>query len=120
MEHKIGETAYKLSFGFGNIMEVQRLMSEAFVGQDMSSLQGLSQEEIDNLTMDDLGADSDAVLRSMELMPKVLTQCLRGVNGESIDDPATYVRDDLEIEHGVELFNLVAEQVKRLTPKKVN
>tara|TARA_R100001230_G_C5673627_1_gene178888 strand:- start:794 stop:1156 length:363 start_codon:yes stop_codon:yes gene_type:complete len=120
VEHKIGETTYKLSFGFGNIMEIQRLMSEAFMDSDMSALEGLSPEEVENLTIADLGTDSAAVAKSMELMPKALTQCLRGVNGTPLDDPATYVRDDLEVEHGVELFNLIAEQVKRLTPKKVN
>ena len=100
-------------------MEIQRLMSEAFGGADISALQGLTEEEIENLTVADLGTDNDAISKSMDMMPKALTQCLRGVNGTSLDDPATYVRDELEVEHGVELFNLVAEQVKRLTPKKV-
>ncbi len=99
-------------------MEIQRLMSEAFQVEDLSQFAGMEQEEIESLTMDDLGG-TDSLAKSMELMPKAITQCLRGVNGQEIDDPATYVREELELEHGMELFNLIAEQTKRLTPKKV-
>ena len=118
MKHTIGETAYRLSFGFGNILEIQRLMTEAFMGEDMSQFEGMNPDELENLTMADIG-NSDSVMKSMELMPKAVTQCLRGVDGTDLDDPATYVRDELTVEHGMELFNLISEQVKRLTPKKV-
>lgn len=98
-------------------MEVQRMMASAFGPEDMSEYADMTEEELSKLTVADVG-DTAMVERSMELMPKVVTQCLRGIGDERLDDPATYVREELEIEDGMELFQLISEQVQRLTVKK--
>jgi len=117
MKEEINGTTYELAFGFGNIMEVQRLMASAFGGDELSDYADMTKEELEQLTVADV--DNYAMVeKSFELMPRVVAQCLRGVGGEVIDDPSTYVRENLEVEDGMELFQLISEQVQRLNVKK--
>ena len=115
MEIAIEETTYTVALGFGNVMQIQGMLTAAF---SADSFQDMTVSE--DLTINDLAAEDSqrALEASSKLMPEVLGKVLKKVNGEVVD--ATYIDEDMPISHGMDLFNTVMEHISELNVPKAS
>jgi len=114
MEIVIEETKYNVALGFGNVMQIQGMLTSAFSADAFADM-----EVTDDLTIDDLATENSqqALEASARLMPLVLGKVLKKVNGEPITD--SYIDEEMPLTHGVELFNHVMEHISELNVPKV-
>lgn len=114
MEIVIEDTKYIVALGFGNVMQIQGMLTTAFSDNAFADI-----EATEELTIEDLAAEDSqrALEASAKLMPLVLNKVIKKVNGEPIAD--SYIDEEMPLTHGVELFNHVMEHISELNVPKV-
>jgi len=115
MEIIIEETTYSVALGFGNVMQIQSMLTAAFAIDAFADI-----DATDDLTIEDLASEDSqrALEASAILMPKVLNKVLKKVNGESVS--LSYIDDELPLKHGVDLFNQIMEHISELNVPKAS
>jgi hypothetical protein len=115
MEYKIEETTYTVALGFGNVMQIQGMLTSAFSADTFQNM-----DITEDLTMEDLAQEDSqqALAASAKLMPLVLGKVLKKVNGEPVD--SSFIDEDMPITHGMDLFNHVMEHISELNVPKVS
>lgn len=115
MEITIEDTKYDVALGFGNVMHIQGMLTEAFAVEAFSEL-----EIDDDLTIEDLAntESTSAIAASAKLMPLVLAKVLKKVNGTAVHE--TYIDEEMPITHGMELFNHIMEHIGELNSPKAS
>ena len=115
MEILIEDTKYDVALGFGNVMQIQGMLTEAFAVPEFDGL-----EISEDLTIDDLaGTDNtNALAASAKLMPLVIAKVLKKVNGNTVD--IGYIDEEMPIKHGMELFNHIMGHIGELNSPKAS
>lgn len=118
MKLDIDGTVYECALGFGNVMKIQTLIASNITSEFAAEFDGV---ETEDMTMDDIPEEyRQNVMANMELMPEVISMCLRTVNGKPISNPAKFVEETLDVSHGMELFNSLMSHINGMLVPKVS
>lgn len=117
MDLVIDDTTYGVVLGFGNVMRIQAIMAKnmQFDEETLSALK----DKGDDIDMSELGAmEREAMMTNLDAVPSCIALCLRTVNGRPVTNVDTYVDEQLNPSHGIQLFELLMKHIgEMLVPK---
>ena len=116
LEIDIDNKVYGCAVGFGNVMKIQSIVAKNLNADFAAEYEGA---DIESLTMEDLKEEHRAsLMNNMALMPEVLAVSLRTVDGVKLQDILSYINEELDASHGLQIFNSLLSHINgMLVPK---
>mgnify|MGYP003639792624 CR=1 FL=1 len=118
MDIVIDDKTYGVVLGFGNVMRIQAEMAGALQLDD-STVEALKGKE--DLSIAELeSSEQEAMMNNMNAVPACIALCLRSVNGRPITNVKTYVDDEMDMSHGIKLFEHIMSHIGEMLVPKVS